>query len=376
MPPGSSCAESRPRSTADLEKPAVRLRPDQLKRSLERGLGPVYLVSGDEPLQIQECLDSLRAAAREEGFAERVVLHADARFDWSALRELGESLSLFAEKRIIDLRLAGAKPDKQGAEAIKTAVERPNPDHLLLISAPRMDKRSFSSAWLKAIDAAGAIIQVWPVEAKRLPGWVSRRAKGCGLEVSAEACRLIAERSEGNLLACAQELDKLKLLYGDQALDVEDVLASTTDSARFSAFDLVDCVLEGNAARAVRITTALKDEGIDPLQVLGPLAWMLRSAHEIALRLEGGDSLDSVLAGGQFAVWRRHQSALERALDRNGPESWRRFILRAGAIDRLAKGTGRRTDWGVKRYRGEAWDALVELALAVCGVGLVPDSHV
>ncbi len=354
----------------------MRLRSDQLKQNLERGLAPVYLVSGDEPLQVQECLDELRAAARNQGYSDRVVLHADARFDWGALRELGENMSLFAERRVIDLRLAGAKPDKHGVEAIKNAVENPNPDHLLLISAPRIDKRSFSSAWLKAIDAAGAIIQVWSVDAKRLPAWIAKRAKAAGLKLSQEACRLIAERSEGNLLACAQELDKLRLLFGDRPLDVEDVLASTTDSARFGAFDLVDCVLEGNAARAVRITTALKDEGLDPLQVLGPLAWMLRSAHEIAVKVEAGSCLDGVLAQGKFAVWRRHRSALQRALERNGPAHWRDFILRAGAIDRIAKGTGQRSDAGVKRYRGEAWDALIELALAVCGVGIVPESHV
>ncbi len=354
----------------------MRLRADQLKASLKRDLASVYLVSGDEPLQVQECLDELRAAARAQGYSDRVVLDVDARFDWGALRALGENLSLFAERRLIDLRFSGTKPDKKGQEAIKQAVEQPNPDHLLLISAPRLDKRSFSAGWLKAIDSAGAIVQVWPVDAKRLPGWVTRRAKAAGLELSAEAARLIAERSEGNLLACAQELDKLKLLHGDRPLDVEDVLASTTDSARFGAFDLVDCVLEGNAARAVRITVALKDEGLDPLQVLGPLAWMLRSVHEIAMRVDAGDSLDSVLSMGKFAVWRRHQSGLQRALGRNEPQSWRDFILRAGEIDRLAKGSGRRAESGVKRYRDEAWDALVALALAVCGVGLVPATHV
>ena len=354
----------------------MRLRADQLKANLERGLAPVYLVCGDEPLQIQECLDQLRAKARAEGFTDRVMLSADARFDWNQLRELGENLSLFADRRVIDLRLAGAKPDKKGAEAIKQAVEQPNPDHLLLISGPRMDKRSLSSGWAKAVDTAGAVIQVWPVDAKRLPGWVARRANANKLKLSDEACRLIAERSEGNLLACAQELDKLTLLFGDRPLDVEDVLASTTDSARFGAFDLVDCVLEGDGARAVRITTVLKDEGLDPLQVLGPLAWMLRSAHDIAVRVEGGESLNSVLAQGKFAVWRRHQSALGRALERNSVERWRDFLLRAGAIDRIAKGTGRRGDTGVRRYRGEAWDALIELALAVCGVELVPESHV
>lgn len=354
----------------------MRLRADQLKASLERGLAPVYLVSGDEPLQVQECLDELRAAARAEGYSDRVVLDVDARFDWGTLRSLGENLSLFAERRVIDLRFSGTKPDKKGQEAIKQAVEQPNPDHLLLISAPRMDKRSFSSGWLKAIDSAGAIVQVWPVDAKRLPAWVTRRAKAAGLKLSAEAARLIAERSEGNLLACAQELDKLKLLHGDRPVDVEDVLASTTDSARFGAFDLVDCVLEGNATRAVRITIALKDEGLDPLQVLGPLAWMLRSVHEISMRVDAGDSLDRVLSMGKFAVWRRHQPALQHALERNAPQSWRDFILRAGEIDRLAKGSGRRAEWGVKRYREEAWDALVALAVAVCGVGLVPATHV
>lgn len=355
----------------------MRLRPEQLKSGLEHGLAPVYLISGDEPLQVQECLDEIRAAGRDQGYLDRVVLNVDTRFDWGALRSLSDNLSLFAERRLIDLRLGGGKPDKSGQEALKDYLERPNPDHVLLISAPRLDKRSFSAAWLKAVDAAGAIIQVWPVDANRLPGWVARRARAAGLTLTEEASRLIAERSEGNLLACAQELDKLRLLHGEgSTLDVEAVLASTTDSARFGAFDLVDCVLEGNARRAVRITMVLKDEGLDPLQVLGPLAWALRNVNEMAQQVARGESVESVLAKGKFAVWRNRRAAIERALARHPVERWRAFLSMASAVDRTAKGTGRRADPGVRRFRGEAWDELTELVLAICGLRLVPWSHV
>jgi len=354
----------------------LRLKAEQVHTNLQRGIAPIYLVSGDEPLQVQECLDAIRTAARDQGFTDRAVFTVDARFDWSVLRGFGDNLSLFAERRVIDLRLIKGKPDREGIDAIKAYAERPNPDHLMLISAPRMDGRSFQSAWLKAVDACGVIVQVWPVETKRLPGWVAQRARGSGVRLSGEAARLVAERSEGNLLACAQEIDKLKLLHGEAPVDVEEVLASVTDSARFGAFDLVDCVLEGDAKRAVRITTALREEGLDPLQVLGPLVWALRSANEIAHRLESGERLEGVLGGGKFAAWRRRQSGLRNALRRHSLQSWLGLLSRAGAVDRLAKGTGRRQDAGVKRARHEAWDALMELALATCGVRLLPESAV
>lgn len=346
----------------------MQLKPEQIRTSLERGVAPIYLVSGDEPLQIQECLDAVRERARAEGFTDRAVYNVDNKFQWGILREFGDSLSLFAERRVIDLRLASAKPDKEGVETIKDYAERPNPDNLLLISAPRIDRRSLKSGWLKAIDGAGVIVQVWPIDGKRLPAWVARRARDAGLRLNQDGARLIAERSEGNLLACAQEIAKLKLLHGEGAIGIEEVIASVTDSARFSAFDLVDCVLEGDARRAVRITAALRDEGLDPLQVLGPLAWALRSANEIAGRVRAGESLDGVLAGGKFAVWRMRKAGLDKALRRHPLKSWQRLIAGAGRVDRLAKGTGSRDEVGVRHTRAEAWNTLQALALAICGV--------
>ncbi|MDX1512513.1 MAG: DNA polymerase III subunit delta [Gammaproteobacteria bacterium] len=345
----------------------MQLKPEQVKASLERGLKPIYLVSGEEPLQMQECLDAVRDAARAEGFTDRAVYNVDASFDWGILREFGDSLSLFAERRIIDLRMTSAKPDKDGVETIKDYAERPNPDNLLLITAPRIDRRSLKSGWLKAVDAVGVIVQAWPIDARRLPGWVSRRARDIGLRLDQDGARLIAERSEGNLLACAQEIAKLKLLHGDSPVGIEEVVAGVTDSARFSAFDLVDCVLEGDARRTVRIINALREEGLDPLQVLGPLAWALRSANEIAVRVGAGDSLDHVLAGGKFAVWRMRKSGLDRALRRHPPKSWQRLIAGASRVDRLAKGTGGRDEIGVRHTRNEAWDTLQGLSLAICG---------
>lgn len=354
----------------------MQIKPEQIHKHVERGIAPIYLVSGDEPLQIQECLDAVRQAARAQGFTDRAVYNVDAKFQWGILREFGDSLSLFAERRIIDLRMSSPKPDKEGVETIKTYAERPNPDNLLLISAPRIDRRSLNSGWLKAIDQEGVIIQVWPIDIKRLPSWVSRRARDAGVRLSQDGARLIAERSEGNLLACAQEISKLKLLHGEGAVGIEEVIAGVTDSARFSAFDLVDCVLEGDARRAVRITAALRDEGLDPLQVLGPLAWALRSAHEIGGLVRAGESLDSVLAKKKFAVWRMRKAGLDNALRRHSLKSWQRLIAGAGQVDRYAKGTGDRNEWGVRHSRNEAWDTLQSLALAVCGVRPVERSNV
>ena len=354
----------------------MQIKPEQIHSQLKRGIAPVYLVSGDEPLQIQECLDAVRKAARAGGFTDRAVCNVDAGFQWGILREFGDSLSLFAERRILDLRLSSAKPDKEGVEAIVTYAKRPNPDNLLLISAPRIDGRSLKSAWIKAIDGCGVIVQVWPIDGKRLPSWVSRRARGAGLRLSQDGARLIAERSEGNLLACAQEIDKLVLLHGEGAVGIEQVVDSVTDSARFSAFDLVDCVLEGDVRRTVRITRALRDEGLELPQILGALVWALRSAHEIAGRVRAGESLDGVLNDRSFTVWRRRKAGLEKALQRHSLKSWQRLIAGASRVDRYAKGTGDRDEAGVRHARAEAWDTLERLVLAICGVTLLGRSDV
>ena len=230
----------------------MRIRPEDLSRRLSRGaLAPVYFVFGSEPLQIEESLDAIRSTARAQGHDERIVLHADTGFDWSELRQYQDSLSLFAEKRLIDLRLSRSKPERAGAEALLHYAERPNPDCVLLLSAGALDWREQRARWYRALDSAGAVVQTWPVPPRQLPRWIAERGRRRGLAIAGDAAAALADRVEGNLLAAAQEVDKLLLLHGRGRIDLDDALASSADNSRYGAFDAGDAAMAGNAVRAL-----------------------------------------------------------------------------------------------------------------------------
>ena len=276
----------------------MRVRPDQLERHLGRGLASIYVVYGDEPLQREESLDVLRSAARRSGFEERIVLHAESGFDWSELQAHAASLSLFAERRLIDLRLPGGSPGKDGGPVLAQYAADPPPDTMLLLSCGRLDRRSTTTKWFKALEGAGDVIEVFPVRARDLPRWIVDRCRARGVTVERDAAGALAERNEGNLLACAQEIDKLCLLAEGRPITVEEVMRTVADSARFGAFDLIDPALDGDAARVVRILHVLREEGVEPIHVLGSLTWAIRGVCGIAAGLEGGARLDDVLRGG------------------------------------------------------------------------------
>ena len=269
----------------------MRVRPEQLERRLARGLASVYVVHGDEPLQREESLDAIRAAARAAGFAERIVLHAESDFDWNELRTHAASLSLFAERRLIDLRVPGSSPGKDGGPALAQYASNPPPDMVLLLSCGRLDRRSTGTKWFKALEGAGDVVEVYPVRAHELPRWIAARSAAHGLAVERDAAEALAERNEGNLLACAQEIDKLRLLCEGRTITVDDVMRTVADSARFGTFDLIDPALEGNGARALRILQVLREEGVEPFHVLGSLTWAIRGVCAIAAGLEGGAPL-------------------------------------------------------------------------------------
>jgi DNA polymerase III subunit delta len=347
----------------------MRVETGRLAAQLARGLAPVYLIHGDEPLQIEECLDAVRRAAREQGYAERVVLHAEARFDWSELRACQDTLSLFAERRLVDLRIR-ARVDAEAGRALLAWVERPAPDTLLLASTGRLDGRAMKSGWYRAVDGAGVTVPVWSVEPRRLPEWVAARAATLGLALDPDAARLLAERGEGNLLACAQEVDKLALLAppGAGSLDLETVAAVVADSARYGPFDLVDAVLAGEARRCLRILAALREEGVDPIAILGPLAWALRSVATIAGRAEGGRGLERILGEPAFGAWRNRKAVLARALARLPAPRWTRLLASLSGIDRVVKGAGDPRFPGVRRVADDAWNGLEAVCLTACGV--------
>lgn len=337
----------------------MRLRFDQINSHLQKGLEPLYLICGDEPLQLMEASDAIRAAARERGFSDREVLDVGKGFDWNQLLAASDSLSLFAERKLIELRLPSAKPGTDGAKALVAYCDNPASDNLLLISCGKLDKRQQQSKWFKALEKAGVVIQVWPVEPRELPGWIQRRMMALGLTADAEAARLLAERVEGNLLAAAQEIDKLVLLYGEGELTVDQLEEAVADSSRFDIFELVDTALSGDTVRTSRIIEGLRGEGVEPVLVSWALAREVRSLAEMAAGQTKGEPIEAVMK--RFRVWQKRLGPVRAGLKRHNLRRWHQFLKRAGRIDRIIKGV----------EPGNPWDELLQLSLLIAGVRLV-----
>jgi DNA polymerase-3 subunit delta len=255
----------------------VQLSFDQLTAKLENSLSAVYLIHGEEPLQLTEAADAVRAAARRQGYAERAVLEAGRDFDWGTLAETGASLSLFSEKRLIDLRLNVA-PGVAGGAALAEYARRPAPDTVLLITAGAIDRKTQQNDWYKALNRAGIVFVARAPARARLPAWIKQRARTRSLEIDADATELIADRVEGNLHAAAQEIEKLRLLVPEGRIGPDEVLALVADSARYDVFQILDHALAGRLARALRMLYGLRAAGAEAVAVHGALMWMLRRA--------------------------------------------------------------------------------------------------
>lgn len=333
----------------------MKLRADQLAGHLERPLVPIYLVSSDEPLLVQEACDAIRAAARAQGFSERTVFEVDGTFDWNALRQATGNLSLFAERRLVELRFAAPRIG-DGSEPLQEFAAQPPGDTLLLIVFPRLDSQLQKSKWYAAIERAGAVLHLWPPDQAQLPGWVARRMTMRGLRPGKGAADLLAERSEGNLLACVQEIEKILLLRGPGPIEAEEVLQAVADSARYDIYDLSDAALAGDAPRCLRVMRGLREEGVEPPLVLWALTRAIRDHAGFAARREAGENLEQLLRFDR--VWSRRQGLIERALRRHGRQAWWNLLRRAARIDRVAKG----------QAPGNAWDELLQLTLIIAGV--------
>lgn len=336
----------------------MRLRIDQLDRHLQGGLAPIYVLGGEEPLQLQEAGDEIRAAARRQGFDERVVLNAEAGFDWSTLGAYARSLSLFGDRRVIDLRLASGKPGDAGARALRDYAADPPEANLLLVSLDKFERGSVSTQWYKALEKTGVAIRTWPVPGRELPGWIRRRAGARGLTLTPAAAEALGERVEGNLLACAQEIDKLHMVHGEARLDLEDVLRAVADSARFDVFDLADAALAGDGNRTVRILHGLREEGVAPPLVAWALTREIRALGRMAADVTAGADVDQAMAAAH--VWDKRRGLVAKALRRHPPPVWLDILRQAAATDRASKGGARQNPW----------DALERLALAMGGLKL------
>ncbi|HET6725417.1 MAG TPA: DNA polymerase III subunit delta [Gammaproteobacteria bacterium] len=329
----------------------MKLRPEGLAAHLKKTLLPVYLLAGDETLLVQEAADAVRAAARDAGYEDREVLFAERGFDWSRLAEAGASLSLFASRRILELRLPSNSPGRDGGQALADYAAAPAEDTLLLVIAPRLDRRG--AAWAKAMDAAGATVEVWPVKVAALPRWIAGRARSRGLDLTDDAATVLAERVEGNLLAAAQEIDKLALLTGPGRVDLAAVQQAVGASARYDIFGLVDAALSGNSARALAMLAGLKAEGTAPTLVLWALAREIRTLAAAAFEVDQGKSAAQALA----KVWAQRRALVEGALRRLGRRASRHLLMRAAETDRIIKGP----------RHDESWPALNALVAMLAG---------
>lgn len=337
----------------------MKLNSAQLGKHLQGGLAPVYVISGDDPLLCQEAADAIRAATRAQGFSEREVFHAEANFDWGLLYEAGASLSLFAEKRVIELRIANGKPGDKGTAAILEYLQRPPEDTLLLISLPKLDGSTQKTKWAKALIEGpnSQFLQIWPVDASQLPQWIRQRLAQAGLNASQEAVELIAARVEGNLLAAAQEIEKLKLLAEGNQIDAATVQAAVADSARYDVFGLIDAVLSGDAAHALRMLEGLRGEGVEVLFILVMLARELRQLAGIAQQVNQGMPLDKAFAAARPPVWDKRKPLVGKALQRHSAARWNQLLIDAQRIDAQVKG----------QAPGDAWSSLARLALLMAG---------
>ncbi|GAB4354539.1 MAG: DNA polymerase III subunit delta [Immundisolibacter sp.] len=321
------------------------LNPEQLASALGGTLAPLYLLAGEEPLLVVEAADAVRAAARRAGFTERVVYEVERGFDWSVLRGEAASLSLFAERRLLELRLGNGKLDPAASAALCDYAAAPSQDVLLLLTGDAFDRRTRSSAWFSACERAGVAMYAWPLEPAALPRWLSARAAARGLTLKPDGASVLAELTEGNLLAAAQEVDKLVLLSEPGAtLDRDGVLQVVGDSARYAVRDLADAALAGDRPRLTRAIAHLKDAGETPILAL----WQLTQ------------DLQRLCDGTAHGQPPRRRELLDRVRRRRPAAYWQRLLVQAAAVDRANKGVGEGAD---------AWQQLTALALRLAGPG-------
>ncbi len=337
----------------------MRLNANQLLPQLHKPLAPVFLVSGDEPLQRGEALDAIRRAAREQGYTERELLEVGANFAWGQLAVLADNLSLFGDKRTIELRLNSPKIGNEGGKALQGYLERPPEDTVLLITSPRLERTQYGSKWVKAIERHGVLVNVWPMDHKQLPGWLTQRMRSQGLHPAEGVADWLAERVEGNLLAAVQELEKLLLLQGPGPLSLEQMMAAASDSARYTVFDLADAALAGDRVRAVRITRGLRAEGSPEPLVLWALSKEVRLLAGLAGDLDGSRSPAQLLAARRDIMDRR-RPLYTRAIKHRSPVGWRRLLACCAETDRAIKGEA----------KADPWLQLEGLALGLCGARL------
>ncbi len=298
---------------------------------------PVYLLASAEPLLTRDWLDATRSALREAGFEDILNLQTDTGFDWQELLEEGDMMSLFSQCKCRIVTMPTGKPGQQGSKVIQSLCENPGAGNLYIFVAPALDRQSKNAGWCKSIQAVGEIIDLKPVYDNQVADWLLKRAQDKGLAIDLQSAQFLAERTEGNLLAADQELEKLSIRFADQdALDFQTLETSVAQSARYSHFLLVDACLAGKTRRALKILRSLQAEGYASAQ----LRWALQSSLEQLDRLQQSQRSGSLndRIWQELRIWRNKQRLYQAALARLGTSQVERLLQSCATLDRLGKG--------------------------------------
>ena len=318
----------------------MKIALNKLAPSLKKQLPKIIWLMGDEPLQMQEAADLVRSAVKKQGIAEREVFDVGANFAWRSLLEASASMSLFGDSKLIEVRLGASKTGKEGGEVVRKVCEQlANSPDIFLFSSNKLDAAQTKSAWYKAVDQAGLMVQIWPITSKQLPQWINERCQSVGLALEPAAAALLAEKVEGNLLAASQEIEKLRLFVNSgEVLTAENLLLLIEDASRYSLFDLADACLEGKGNRATRILRGLQAEGTEAPLLLWALTREIRQVCQLAFKANDGLPFDTLCQ--QLRIWDTRKPLYFKAIQRLSLRQAQQLLQLASRCDQAIKGSG------------------------------------
>lgn len=329
----------------------MRIKLEQLPQHIQKQTAPLYTLFGNEPLLILEAADLIRTHARQQGYTERELFTVDHHFDWSDLFNAGNNLSLFGDRKIMDIRIPSGKPGKEGGKAIETYCNALPPDTLTLFTLPRIDKQGQATKWFKALENTSVLIPVYAIEREQLPGWIEQRLGKQQQKADATTLQFLADKVEGNLLAAHQEIKKLTLLYPSGHLTLDQVKNVILNVARYDVYQLSEAMISADVARYTRILTGLHGEGVAPLLILATLAEQIRQLISVRKGLDQGQAPAQLMQSAR--VWGDRQKIVMTAARRINLQSLTQGLLSAAKIDRIIKGVA----------QGDVWDELLQLGI-------------
>ena len=337
----------------------MRLKLPSLSAQLKQGFDPLYLLFGAETLLVEEALDEIRAAGIAAGYQERIRLTVETGFDWNQLYEQGQAMSLFAEKRLIELRLPSGKPGDKGAKALIDFANRLNDDTTLIIISGAIEKRSQGTKWFKEIENKGWVIECPIISNDALPDWIGQRMHSLGLKYDYDAVEHLSHFVEGNLLAAAQEVNLLGLLHPNETITAQITRNTIADHARFNVYTFADACLSGATSRVIRILQSLKREQAEPIVILWALARDTRILCQLSAAAQNGQSPQSLFK--KYGIWSNRSALVNSALRRLSKAQWENLLRRLGRADLMVKGRA-------ALQRKDIWEEIENISLMMCGL--------